>query len=199
MPTKHSQNRAEKRDRLVRAAVDAFTETGYDNTTVSDVVRRAGMTPSTFYNYYRDKDALRDELIDGAAAQLLAGLAGIRKRAESVDEFVRQACKGLFAGMVQDRTNAALLRRNLPMLRSLVDSKSLQPVYAAIRNDIGRVAEQGMLQPVDADFATAMIRASVLEIGVALLSRPTPDVDAAVEFVTRSLTAAVQGLLKPAQ
>ena len=197
MPTKHSQNRAEKRDRLVRAAVDAFTETGYDNTTVSDVVRRAGMTPSTFYNYYRDKDALRDELIEGAATQLLAGLASIRKRAESIQDFVRLACKGLFAAMVQDRTNSALLRRNLPMLRSLVDSKALQPVYAAIRNDIGRAAEQGLMQPIDADYATAMIRASVLEIGVALLLRPSPDVDEAVDFVTRSVTAAINGVMKP--
>jgi len=197
LPTKHSQNRAEKRDRLVRAAVDAFTETGYDNTTVSDVVRRAGMTPSTFYNYYRDKDALRDELIEGAATQLLAGLASIRKRAESIQDFVRLACKGLFAAMVQDRTNSALLRRNLPMLRSLVDSKALQPVYAAIRNDIGRAAEQGLMQPIDADYATAMIRASVLEIGVALLLRPSPDVDEAVDFVTRSVTAAINGVMKP--
>ncbi|MBI5506524.1 MAG: TetR/AcrR family transcriptional regulator [Deltaproteobacteria bacterium] len=197
MATKHDQNRAEKRDRLVRAAVDAFTETGYENTTVSDVVRRAGMTPSTFYNYYRDKDALRDELLDGAAVQLLAGLAVIRKHAGSVEEFVRLACKGLFAGMVQDRTNAALLKRNLPMLRSLVDSKSLQPVYAAIRSDISRAAERGLLQPIDAELATAVVRASVLEIGVALLLHPGSDVDTAIEFATRSLASALQAVAQP--
>lgn len=192
MATKHDQNRAEKRERLVRAAVDAFIETGYDNTTVSDVVRRAGMTPSTFYNYYRDKDALRDELLETGASQILTGLAAVRKSAGSVEEFVRVACRGLFAAMVQDATNAALLRRNLPMLRSLVDSKSLQPVYAAIRRDIERAAERGMLRPIDAEFATAVVRASVLEIGVVLLLSPGSEVEAAVEFATMCLSSALQ-------
>lgn len=199
MATKHSQNRAEKRDRLVRAAVDAFTETGYDNTTVSDVVRRAGMTPSTFYNYYRDKDALRDELLEGAASQLLAGLAAIRKRSGSVEEFLRCASKGLFAGMVQDRTNAALLKRNLPMLRSLLDGKSLQPVYAAIRGDIARAVERGLLRPIDADFATAVVRGAVFEVALTLLLNPGADVDPAVELTTKCLAAALQVVEQPGQ
>ncbi len=192
MAIKHDQNRVEKRERLVRAAIEAFTETGYDNTTVSDIVRRAGMTPSTFYNYYRDKDALRDELFEGAAAQLLARLAAIRESAGSVREFVQMACKGLFAGMVQDSTNVSLLKRNLPMLRFLADSKSLQAVYAAIRNDIAQAAERGVLLPIDAELATALVRGTVLEIGVALLLNPGADVDTAVEFVTKGLVSVLQ-------
>ncbi len=98
--------------------------------------------------------------------------------------------------MVQDRTNAALLKRNLPMLRSLVDSKSLQPVYAAIRSDISRGAERGLLQPIDAELATAVVRASVLEIGVALLLHPGSDVDTAIEFTTKCLAAALHAVAK---
>jgi len=187
LATKHDQNRAEKRERLVRAAVDAFTETGFENTTVSDVVRRAGMTPSTFYNYYRDKDALRDELLDRTVRQMVAALGPIRSRARTLDEYVRLVCRGLFAAMVLDRGNAMLLKRNLPLLRSLIDSEVMRPLYTTLREDIERATRNGSLQPVDLDYATAVLRAAAFEIGVVLLSQPTPDVGGAIEFAAGML------------
>ncbi|HYB99295.1 MAG TPA: TetR/AcrR family transcriptional regulator [Candidatus Limnocylindrales bacterium] len=192
MATKHDQNRAEKRERLVKAGIEAFTEAGYDNTTVSDIVRRAGMTPSTFYNYYRDKDALRDELLETVASQMVAGLATIRRRAQGVEEYVRMACRGLFAAMVQDKTNAMLLKRNLPLLRSMIDSKALAPVYTAIRRDLEGAASQGLVEVAEIDYATAAMRAAALEIGISLLTRPNADVAGAVDFAARMLSAALR-------
>jgi AcrR family transcriptional regulator len=44
------------RERLVRAAVDLFTEQGYDATTVSEIAERAGgLTKMTFFRYFPDK------------------------------------------------------------------------------------------------------------------------------------------------
>jgi len=50
------------RERLVLAAVDLFTEQGYDATTVAQIAERAGVTKSTFFRYFRDK---RDLLVAG--------------------------------------------------------------------------------------------------------------------------------------
>jgi AcrR family transcriptional regulator len=44
--------------RLVVAAVDLFTEQGYDATTVAQIVERAGVTKSTFFRYFSDKREL---------------------------------------------------------------------------------------------------------------------------------------------
>ncbi|WIE55615.1 TetR/AcrR family transcriptional regulator [Curtobacterium sp. MCBD17_003] len=46
------------RDRLVLAAVDLFTEQGYDETTVAQIAERAGVTKSTFFRYFPDKREL---------------------------------------------------------------------------------------------------------------------------------------------
>lgn len=46
------------RERLVVAAVDLFTEQGYDNTTVAQIAERAGTTKSTFFRYFPDKREL---------------------------------------------------------------------------------------------------------------------------------------------
>ena len=43
-------------ERLVRAAVDLFTEQGYDATTVTQIADRAGgLTKTTFFRHFPDK------------------------------------------------------------------------------------------------------------------------------------------------
>ncbi|WP_203923462.1 TetR/AcrR family transcriptional regulator [Rugosimonospora africana] len=46
------------RERLVVAAVDLFTEQGYDATTVAQIALRAGVTKSTFFRHFPDKREL---------------------------------------------------------------------------------------------------------------------------------------------
>ena len=46
------------RERLVVAAVDLFTEQGYDATTVAEIAERAGLTRSTFFRHFADKREL---------------------------------------------------------------------------------------------------------------------------------------------
>lgn len=50
------------RERLVVAAVDLFTEQGYDTTTVAQIAARAGVTRSTFHRHFSDK---REVLVAG--------------------------------------------------------------------------------------------------------------------------------------
>jgi AcrR family transcriptional regulator len=60
----------------VLAALDLFTEQGYDDTTVIEIAERAGLTKTTFFRHFRDK---REVLFAGQDlhSQLLAdGIAG---------------------------------------------------------------------------------------------------------------------------
>jgi AcrR family transcriptional regulator len=50
------------RERLVLAAVDLFTEQGFDATTVTQIAERAGVTKSTLFRYFPDK---REILVAG--------------------------------------------------------------------------------------------------------------------------------------
>ncbi len=42
-------------DRLRRAALDLFTEHGYDNVTVTQIAERAGITRRSYFRYFPDK------------------------------------------------------------------------------------------------------------------------------------------------
>lgn len=84
------------RRRLVVAAVDLFTEQGYDDTTVAQIAERAGVTKSTFFRHFSDKrellvagqDTLSTLLADGiseapASASPLEAVAAGLERASS--------------------------------------------------------------------------------------------------------------------
>jgi AcrR family transcriptional regulator len=43
------------RERLMRAALELFTERGYDSTTVAEIAERAGLTKRTFFRHFTDK------------------------------------------------------------------------------------------------------------------------------------------------
>jgi AcrR family transcriptional regulator len=53
------------RDRLVEAAIDLYGEHGFEQTTVAEIAKRAGLTERTFFRYFADKPEV---LFSGAVA-----------------------------------------------------------------------------------------------------------------------------------
>ena len=43
------------RDRLQRAALELYSEHGFDQTTVAEIAQRAGLTERTFFRHFADK------------------------------------------------------------------------------------------------------------------------------------------------
>src|ERR1700688_1588536 len=65
------------RGRLEQAAYELFLGDGYEQTTVADIAKHAGLTERTFFRHYADK---REVLFGGAAAlqdELLQALHGV--------------------------------------------------------------------------------------------------------------------------
>jgi AcrR family transcriptional regulator len=82
-PTKIDEHGTPTRERLLRAAVDACVEFGYDGATLADIARRAGVSTPAIYSHFSGKAALlveasRQDLADIATARL-PGVAGVRE------------------------------------------------------------------------------------------------------------------------
>jgi AcrR family transcriptional regulator len=71
------------RDRLLRAAVDACVEHGYDGATLADIARRAGVSTPAIYGHFDGKAALLVEAskhaLDAISPTRLPGEAGVRE------------------------------------------------------------------------------------------------------------------------
>jgi AcrR family transcriptional regulator len=71
------------RDRLLRAAVDACVECGYEGATLADIARRADVSTPAVYGHFTGKAALLVEAskheLDAISSTRLSGEAGIRE------------------------------------------------------------------------------------------------------------------------
>ncbi|MEU2872158.1 helix-turn-helix domain-containing protein [Streptomyces olivoreticuli] len=73
------------RGRLAEAAMELYTEQGFEQTTVAEIAQRAGLTERTFFRHYADK---REVLFGGAGAlqEIFANtLAGLPASAAPMD------------------------------------------------------------------------------------------------------------------
>lgn len=59
-----------KRKDLLNAAFELFTKNGFHNTSIADIVEKAGIAKGTFYLYFKDKNDIRNQLIATKSTQL---------------------------------------------------------------------------------------------------------------------------------
>ncbi|HOW98984.1 MAG TPA: TetR/AcrR family transcriptional regulator [Deltaproteobacteria bacterium] len=64
-------SREEKRKVLLQAASEALMEYGPHKTTLDDIARRAGMSKTSLYYYFRDKNEIVRAIIQGYTEQLI--------------------------------------------------------------------------------------------------------------------------------
>lgn len=85
--------KAARRAQLVDAAARVFTESGVENTTVSDIVGAAGVAQGTFYLYFDSKDevlvAVAERLVDELIRAAEVELGGEAPADEQLRHFVR--------------------------------------------------------------------------------------------------------------
>lgn len=66
------ERRRRMRARLIEAATLVFAERGPEATQIDDVIREAGVSRGTFYNYFRSTDELLHAAVDALAGEMVA-------------------------------------------------------------------------------------------------------------------------------
>jgi AcrR family transcriptional regulator len=128
------------RGRLGKAALELYAERGFDQTTVAEIARRAGLTERTFFRHYADK---REVLFGGAAVleeRMAAAAAGAPASAGPLDAVA--AALDAAGEMLQEGREIALLRQPVivahPELREREMAKLASLVEALARTLRGR-------------------------------------------------------------
>jgi AcrR family transcriptional regulator len=115
------------RERMVLAAVDLFTERGYDATTVTQIAERAGVTKSTFFRHFPDK---RELLVAGqeVLSRLLA--EGIAEAPETASPL-----EAVAAGLERASSAMGPMNRELgPRLKAAIAASAELQERAALKN-----------------------------------------------------------------
>lgn len=138
--------RASSRETLAEAACELFLEQGYDATSVSDITARAGVSRSSFFNYFGSKADVLWSGVDDSIAELASAL-----QQPSADvTAVRTALGSFAAGLRPDalalgiaNAGAMGIEQDLARESAARASTMAQAITASLRN--------GGMAPLQAD------------------------------------------------
>jgi len=105
--------RADKREAILRAAIDVFAERGFFNAQVADVARAAGVAAGTVYLYFRGKDDLLVSIFDRTMKTAIAeGRRSVERLADPRDR-LREIARLHLDRLGRDRSLAVVVQVEL--------------------------------------------------------------------------------------
>ncbi|MCI5731238.1 MAG: TetR/AcrR family transcriptional regulator [Eubacterium sp.] len=112
---KLDEKKKQKRDSLLMAAFALFTDKGINDTSISDIARKANMAKGTFYLYFKDKFDIRDKLIANKAGQIfrraLEEINGVSL--SSLEDHVIFLVNSIVNQLNQDKSLLKFISKNL--------------------------------------------------------------------------------------
>jgi AcrR family transcriptional regulator len=139
------------RERLQGAALDLFSQQGYDSTTVAEIAARAGVTKRTFFRHFADK---RDVLFAGAAeleAVLAEGIVQAPRDLAPLDAII--------AALAAAGADPVVPRRYLRQRQTVIGASPELMERELIKFDSLALAFAGALRRREVDTLTASLAA----------------------------------------
>ncbi|MHA7985189.1 TetR/AcrR family transcriptional regulator [Rathayibacter sp. CAU 1779] len=158
------------RERLIAAALELFTERGYDGTTVVDIAERAGLTKSTFFRYFPDKKDVFAAGQETLSRLLVDGISAAPADASPLD-VVRSGLESA-AGMM-----TSVQRRFGPQLRAVIASSTELQARDRLKQQglAENVADALRARGVAATTAALAADIGMLAFGIAYAAWIVPD------------------------
>lgn len=123
--TKDPELIRDRREQLIRAALEVFQEKGFHATTVRDIGRAAGLTQGTIYNYVRSKEDILFLVCDRVIAEYISSMEEAAAATGDPTARLREALRGVTRVMIEQSSAILLVYHeshnlNRSSLRSLL-------------------------------------------------------------------------------
>jgi AcrR family transcriptional regulator len=82
----------ETREAIITGAFDCFRTYGLRKTTIVDIARKADVSRSTIYEYFKDKAAIVEACAEAASERFYRNMAKVVNRGESTEDRLVNAC-----------------------------------------------------------------------------------------------------------
>lgn len=102
--TLHTWKQDLVRDAIFDAAVDLFARDGFDETTLDDVAKAAGVSPRTLYRYFATRDELLAHRVIGYGKKLVESVEGCPVKLSPLDTVRHAALAATAWNIAQPRT-----------------------------------------------------------------------------------------------
>lgn len=104
-----------KKEALLNTAFDLFTSKGINDTSISDIVNKAGVAKGTFYLYFRDKYDIRNLLISHKSSQLFmsAHTDMLKANLDKMEDKIVFVMNHIIDDLVTDKKMLTFISKNL--------------------------------------------------------------------------------------
>jgi AcrR family transcriptional regulator len=127
----------DRREQLIRAALEVFQEKGFHTTTVRDIGRVAGLTQGTIYNYVRSKEDILFLVCDRVIAEYISSMEEAVAATGDPAARLRAALRGVTRVMIEQSSAILLVYHESHNL----DRRSLRSLLTRVQGWINRFEE----------------------------------------------------------
>jgi AcrR family transcriptional regulator len=156
-PRPREARSAARREEILSAALDEFSQQGFEATRLDDVAKRAGVAKGTIYLYFRDKETLFQELIRAMLTPVVGTIEAMGQ-ADIPIALLADRIVDIFVREVYETRRKDVIRlmisegRRFPQLAEFYYREVLSRIIAAMRALLSRAAARGEVDPRLVDF-----------------------------------------------
>jgi len=187
----YQRRRRETRRLLMQAGRSLFAERAADQVSIERITERAGVAKGSFYNHFKSRDELFEEIIEDALTELLARFEDFEPPIDDLLESALARARFAFHTLLSDpEVCRLLLQGGQPTPGGPID----RALRSMLGNRLAWGISLGSLKHIDPELVYAAYFGAVTETIGNLLTREEPmDVDTAADQLTE-LVFAVLGL-----
>ena len=158
---KREGSAADKRERILKAAIRVFARKGFYSTRVSEIAKAAGVADGTIYLYFKNKDDVLISIFQDRITKLLELLSAALAEPRSFEEKLHM-CIDLQLGLLgSSRELAEVITVNLRQSSRLLKQFGA-PLFGRYLETIARVFEEGQAQGIVRSDLSARVLARAL-------------------------------------
>ncbi|MEQ1505351.1 MAG: TetR/AcrR family transcriptional regulator [Myxococcota bacterium] len=163
------ESREARRVQIKATALAVFSDKGYHETSVSDLVDAAGVARGTFYLYFDSKEAIFLELLDDLTVHLRSNIVGVdvTRGVASMGDQLHAVVVRILRAVVDNRPLTRIIFREAVGLHATVDARLRafdDELHGYVARSLQLGAALGVIRPVDPQVAAAAVVGSVREI-----------------------------------
>ncbi len=190
--------RRERRAQILEAAIQAFTEKGFGDATMDDIVARAGLSKGTLYWYFESKDELINSIVGYIFERELAHAQQVVQGEERSREKLLVTLEMVTASFEQMQPIMPILMEYWAMMmrderiRNTIGGY-YQEFYEFLRPIIRQGVERGEFHTPDVDAAVYALVALAEGMGILWAADPTKvDLKQSIDKGIRLLIAGLE-------
>ncbi len=169
-PSRRERQKAERRNRIFRAAVEVFAEKGYRSATMKEIAEAADVGEGTIYSYFSSKDdlllAVIEQLVALQQRQTVAQTSLENDYQETFIEQIKNRMRNL--GDMHTMYLAVLPEiLNTPALREHFYHEAVRPALEIGEQHLRARIEKGDVPPLDVALTVRMLHG--MSIGLSVL------------------------------